>query len=70
MHSNQIPKWIVYFGTFLGAFGLVVGAIGIFNPVLFFNDFPDGYTWVGAAVVIAAGLLMVWRDRQLNRAGV
>jgi drug/metabolite transporter (DMT)-like permease len=38
--------------------------------LLFFNDFPDGYTWAGAAVVIAAGLLMVWRDRQLNRAGV
>lgn len=36
--------------------------------LLFFNDFPDVYTWCGAAVVIAAGLLMVWRDRQLNRA--
>lgn len=38
-------------------FGLVV-----------FGDFPDTYTWVGAAVVIAAGILMIWRDRQLDRA--
>ena len=37
--------------------------------LLVFNDFPDAYTWIGAAVVIAAGLLMIWRDRQLDRAG-
>ena len=33
-----------------------------------FGDFPDLYTWTGAAIVIAAGLLMVWRDQRLNRA--
>jgi drug/metabolite transporter (DMT)-like permease len=36
--------------------------------LILFGDFPDYYTWVGAAVVIAAGLLMVWRDRHLARA--
>ncbi len=36
--------------------------------LLFFNDFPDGFTWIGAAVVATAGILMVWRDRQLDRA--
>jgi len=36
--------------------------------LLIFNDFPDIYTWTGAAVVITAGLLMVWRDRQMDRA--
>lgn len=35
--------------------------------LLFFNDFPDGYTWAGAAVVVVAGLLMLWRDRHLDR---
>jgi drug/metabolite transporter (DMT)-like permease len=32
-----------------------------------FGDFPDKYTWIGASVVATAGILMVWRDRQLDR---
>lgn len=36
--------------------------------LLVFGDFPDKFTWVGAAVVATAGILMVWRDRQLDRA--
>jgi drug/metabolite transporter (DMT)-like permease len=32
--------------------------------LLLFGDFPDGTTWAGMAVVIAAGLLMMWRDSQ------
>jgi drug/metabolite transporter (DMT)-like permease len=31
--------------------------------VLLFHDFPDFYTWIGMAVVVAAGLMMWWRDR-------
>ncbi len=34
---------------------------------LIFGDFPDQYTWIGAAVVATAGILMIWRDRQLDR---
>jgi drug/metabolite transporter (DMT)-like permease len=34
---------------------------------LIFGDVPDGATWTGAAVVIAAGLFMLWRDRVLDR---
>ena len=33
-----------------------------------FGDFPDSFTWIGAAIVATAGILMVWRDRQLDRA--
>jgi len=36
---------------------------------LLFGDFPDALTWAGAAIVVTAGLLMVWRDRQLDRIG-
>ena len=36
--------------------------------LLFFNDFPDAYTWAGAAIVITAGILMIWRDQRLDRA--
>jgi drug/metabolite transporter (DMT)-like permease len=37
-----------------------------FGYVLF-RDFPDIYTWAGAAIVIVAGILMILRDRQLDR---
>ncbi|MDE2446316.1 MAG: DMT family transporter [Alphaproteobacteria bacterium] len=30
--------------------------------VLLFGDFPDRYTWIGAAIVVGAGLFMLWRD--------
>ena len=30
--------------------------------VLFFHDFPDFWTLVGAAIVVSAGLFMLWRD--------
>ena len=33
-----------------------------------FHDVPDRYTLIGATVVVVAGLLMVWRDRVLDRA--
>ncbi len=36
--------------------------------LLLFGDFPDAFAWLGAAVVVAAGLTMIWRDRQLDRA--
>jgi drug/metabolite transporter (DMT)-like permease len=35
--------------------------------LLIFGDFPDAFTWIGATVVATAGILMVWRDRQLDR---
>lgn len=40
----------------------------VLNGLLFFGDFPDLYTWVGAGIVITAGLLMVWRDQTIDRA--
>ncbi len=30
--------------------------------LVLFGDFPDNLTWLGMAVVISAGLLMMWRD--------
>jgi drug/metabolite transporter (DMT)-like permease len=34
--------------------------------LVLFGDFPDAITWMGMAVVIAAGLLMLWRDQQVT----
>ncbi len=30
--------------------------------VTLFGDFPDALTWIGMAVVVVAGLMMMWRD--------
>jgi drug/metabolite transporter (DMT)-like permease len=38
------------------------------NGVLFFGDFPDVWNWIGTAVLVAAGLWMLWKDRQLKTA--
>jgi len=35
--------------------------------LVLFGDFPDVFTWIGAAIVIAAGIAMILRDRQLDR---
>ncbi len=35
--------------------------------ILFFRDFPGFYTWAGAAIVVTAGIVMILRDRQLDR---
>jgi drug/metabolite transporter (DMT)-like permease len=39
----------------------------VINGYVLFRDFPDAYTWMGAAIVITAGIFMVWRDRVLDR---
>ena len=30
--------------------------------LVLFGDFPDFYTWIGMAVVVSAGLWMMWKD--------
>ena len=37
---------------------------------LIFNDIPTGSTWTGAAIIIASGLYVFLRERQLNSANV
>jgi drug/metabolite transporter (DMT)-like permease len=34
---------------------------------LVFQTFPDFWTWVGTGVILAGGLLVWWRERQLLR---
>lgn len=37
--------------------------------ILVFNDLPDPYTLLGAAIVIAAGIFVIWRERVVARQG-
>ena len=39
----------------------------VFYGLVLFGDFPDAFTWVGAGIVIIAGILMILRDRSLDR---
>ena len=31
---------------------------------LVFGNFPDGWTWVGAAIIVACGVYVAYRERQ------
>jgi drug/metabolite transporter (DMT)-like permease len=39
----------------------------VFYGIVLFGDFPDVFTWLGAAIVVVAGILMILRDRALDR---
>ena len=36
---------------------------------LVFDQLPSRWTWIGAPIVIAAGLVILWREHRLRRAG-
>lgn len=40
----------------------------VLNGVVFFGDFPDSSTWSGAAIVIGAGVWMLWKDQNTTSA--
>ena len=42
----------------------------VFYGIVLFGDFPDFWTWTGAGIVIVAGILMILRDRALDRSMV
>ena len=35
--------------------------------IVVFGDVPDAHTLIGGAVLIAAGLMILWRERQHSR---
>lgn len=41
----------------------------VFYGIVLFGDFPDLVTLIGAGIVVIAGILMILRDRQLDRTG-
>ena len=40
--------------------------LGILIGYFLFGDIPTAYTIVGGAIVAAAGIFIVWRERQLG----
>ena len=41
-------------------------AAAAFGYVIF-DDLPDRYTWLGAALIVGSGLVVVWRERTRRR---
>jgi drug/metabolite transporter (DMT)-like permease len=48
--------------SFVAPFEYTAMIWAVLYGALLFGDFPDGVTWAGMAIVVAAGLFMTWRD--------
>lgn len=46
-------------------YGQMIGSVAL--GYFFFAEFPDAWTWVGGAVIIASGLYIFYRERRLQR---
>lgn len=40
--------------------------VAIFAGLLVFGDWPDIWTWIGAGLVVGAGIYSIWREAQLR----
>lgn len=48
--------------SFVAPFEYTAMIWAVLYGAVLFGDFPDAITWQGMAIVVAAGLLMAWRD--------
>jgi drug/metabolite transporter (DMT)-like permease len=48
--------------SFVAPFEYTAMIWAVMYGIVLFGDFPDNTTWMGMAIVVAAGLLMMWRD--------
>ncbi len=53
--------------NFVAPFEYSAMIAALFYGVVWFHDYPDGWTLSGAAIVVAAGLAMLWRDAHLQK---
>jgi len=53
--------------SLLAPFSTVQIVVAALVGWLVFQTFPDFWTWVGTGVILAGGLLVWWRERQLLR---
>ena len=47
---------------FIAPFEYVAMLMAVFWGVVIFAQWPDGFTWVGIALILGSGLFTVWRD--------
>jgi drug/metabolite transporter (DMT)-like permease len=53
--------------NFVAPFEYTAMIWAVLYGIFVFNDFPDFYTWIGAAIVIGAGLFMLVMDHSRSR---
>lgn len=49
--SDNLPKWIFYFGCLLATIGIVAGSLGVLSPMKLFSDFPNFTQWSAISYV-------------------
>ena len=47
---------------FVAPFEYVAMLMAVFWGVVIFSQWPDGFTWIGIALILGSGLFTVWRD--------
>jgi drug/metabolite transporter (DMT)-like permease len=55
--------------NFVAPFEYTAMIWAVFYGLFVFHDFPDQWTWTGAAIVVGAGLFMLWRDNKRRSSG-
>jgi drug/metabolite transporter (DMT)-like permease len=55
--------------NFVAPFEYTAMIWAVFYGITIFGDYPDQWTWAGAAVVVGAGLYMLWRDNRGKMTG-
>ncbi len=54
--------------SFVAPFEYLALPMSVVAGMLVFDEFPDGWDYVGMALILGAGLFMIWRDSQKSRA--
>ena len=52
--------------SFVAPFEYTAMIWAVMYGLVLFGDFPDGATWFGMSIVVASGLLMMWRDARVR----
>jgi drug/metabolite transporter (DMT)-like permease len=54
--------------SFVAPFEYLALPMSVVWGMVVFDEFPDGWDYVGMALILGAGLFMIWRDAQAKRA--
>lgn len=53
--------------SFSAPFRYVSLVVAVILGYVIFGEFPDLWTWVGAGMIVGAGLFVIWREARLDR---
>ena len=56
--------------AFVAPFEYIAMPVSVLWGWLVFAEWPDNWTWVGISLIIASGLVLIWREAVARRSGV